>query len=43
MSPIAGEDAVFDINGRYIGVAVPAQRGIYIVRKGGYTYKRFVK
>lgn len=43
MSPVDAEDAVFDINGRYVGTVVPARRGIYIVRQGGYTYKRFVK
>lgn len=43
MSPIDAEDAVFDMNGRYVGAAVPTKRGIYIVRQGGYTYKRFVK
>ena len=43
MSPIDAEDAVFDMNGRYIGTEVPTRRGIYIVRQGGYTYKRFVK
>lgn len=43
MSPVEAEDAVFDMNGRYVGSTIPAQRGIYIVRRGGYTYKRFVK
>ena len=43
MSPVEAEDAVFDMNGRYVGTTVPAQRGIYVVRQGGYTYKRFVK
>lgn len=43
MSPIDAPDAVFDINGHYLGVEVPIVRGIYIVRRGGYTYKRFVK
>ena len=43
MSPVAAEDAVFDMNGRYVGTEVPRRRGIYIVRQGGYTYKRFVK
>ena len=43
MSPVDAEDAVFDMNGRYVGTTVPTQRGIYIVRQGGYTYKRFVK
>lgn len=43
MSPVEAEDAVFDVNGRYVGTKVPSRRGIYIVRQGGYTYKRFVK
>ncbi len=43
MSPVEAEDAVFDMNGRYVGTDVPTKRGVYIVRKGGYTYKRFVK
>ena len=43
MSPIDAEDAVFDMNGKYIGTEVPTQRGVYIVRRGGYTYKRFVR
>ena len=43
MSPVDAENAVFDMNGRYVGTTVPTQRGIYIVRQGGYTYKRFVK
>lgn len=43
MSPVIAEDAVFDMNGRYVGSEVPTRRGIYIVRQGGYTYKRFVK
>lgn len=43
MSPVIAEDAVFDMNGNYVGVDVPRRRGVYIVRQGGYTYKRFVK
>lgn len=43
MSPVEAENAVFDMNGRYVGTTVPSQRGIYVVRQGGYTYKRFVK
>lgn len=43
MSPVVAEDAVFDMNGRYVCASVPAQRGVYIVRQGGYTFKRFVK
>lgn len=43
MSPVDAEDAVFDMNGRYVGREVPTRKGIYIVRQGGYTYKRFVK
>jgi len=43
MSPVIAEDAVFDMNGRYVGTTVPNRRGIYIVRQGGYTYKRFVR
>ena len=42
MSPVDAPDAVFDMNGRYVGTEVPRQRGIYIVRQGGYTFKRFV-
>ena len=43
MSPVESEDAVFDMNGCYVGTTVPTRRGVYIVRHGGYTYKRFVK
>ncbi len=43
MSPVNMEDAVFDLQGHYIGTTIPMKRGIYIVRQGGYTYKRFVK
>lgn len=43
LSPIADEDAVFDINGNYIGREIPSRRGIYIVRRGGYTFKRIVR
>ncbi len=42
ISPIDAPDAVFDIDGHYLGTEVPTARGIYIVRQGGYTFKRFV-
>ena len=43
LSPIADEDAVFDMNGNYVGRDIPSRRGLYIVRRGGYTYKRIVR
>lgn len=42
MSPIEAPDAVFDINGRFLGNKIPAKHGIYIVRECGRTYKRLI-
>lgn len=38
-SPVEAEDAVFTLGGTYVGKTLPSRRGIYIVRKNGYTYK----
>lgn len=38
-SPVEGEDAVFTLDGTYVGKELPSCRGVYVVRKSGYTYK----
>lgn len=38
-SPVSAEEAVFTLNGTYVGKQLPARRGIYVVRKNGHTYK----
>lgn len=38
-SPINAEEAVFTLSGTYVGKKLPIRRGVYVVRKNGYTYK----
>lgn len=42
MSPVGGRNAVFDMKGHYLGTECPTQRGVYIIRQNGKTYKHFV-
>ncbi len=40
VSPVTDDEAVFTLGGTYVGREVPKGRpGIYVVRRGGYTYK----
>ncbi len=43
LSPMPDADAVFDINGNYLGTDIPTRRGLYIVRRNGITFKRFIR
>ncbi len=43
LSPAVGPNAVFDVNGQYVGRQLPLRRGTYIVRRGGKTFKQIVK
>lgn len=43
MSPIRGQNAVFDAHGRYLGTERPSQRGLYIIRQNGKTLKHLLQ
>lgn len=38
-SPVSDEQAVFTLNGTYVGTEVPPRKGVYIVRRNGWIYK----